>query len=111
LDGAVSGAHDLILNSTGATTFTKAVDAASLSTDAGGTVVIKGGRITTSGAQSFGDDVLLDNSVAANGNPVRTTVLNTTNGAVIFSGKLNNFTAGTVEHLTVNSGSWCGFVC
>jgi hypothetical protein len=105
LDGAVSGAHELILNSTGATTFTKAVDATSITTNAGGTVVIQGGRITTTGAQSFGEDVFLDNSVAANGNPARTTVLNTSNGNVTFSGKLNNFTAGTVEHLTVNSGS------
>jgi hypothetical protein len=105
LDGAVSGAHDLILNSTGATTFTKAVDAASLSTDAGGTVIIKGGRITTSGDQSFGEDVFLDNSVAANGNPARTTVLNTSNGNVTFSGKLNNFTAGTAEDLTLNTAA------
>jgi hypothetical protein len=111
LDGAVSGAHELILNSTGATTFTKAVDATSITTNAGGTVVIQGGRITTTGAQSFGEDVFLDNSVAANGNPARTTVLNTSNGNVTFSGKLNNFTAGTAEDLTRKHRCWCGLVC
>jgi hypothetical protein len=96
---------NLHINSTGATTFTKAVDATTITTNVGGTVVIQGGRITTTGAQSFGEDVFLDNSVAANGNPVRTTVLNTSNGNVTFSGKLNNFTAGTAEDLTLNTAA------
>jgi hypothetical protein len=105
INGAVSGAHDLILNSTGATTFAKAVDAVSLTTNAGGTVVIQGGRISTTGAQTYGEEVLLDNSVAANGNPARTTVLNTSSGNVTFSGKLNNFTAGTAESIQFNTAA------
>jgi hypothetical protein len=40
---------NLNINSTGATTFTKAVDATTITTNVGGTVVIQGGRITHHG--------------------------------------------------------------
>jgi hypothetical protein len=88
----------IAVNTTGATTFVNTVDAASVTTDVGGTVVIKGGRVTTSGAQTYNDDVLLDNAAA------RTTTLNTINAAVMLGGKLNNNNA-TAEALTINSGS------
>jgi hypothetical protein len=57
--GDVGALGAISINSTGATTFTKAVDAASLTTNAGGTVIIKGGRITTLGSQSYGEDVVV----------------------------------------------------
>jgi hypothetical protein len=50
---------NVTINSTGATTFTKAVDATSVTTNAGGTLDINGGRITTTGAQSYGEAALL----------------------------------------------------
>jgi len=102
LGGKVDGAYSLALNSTGVTTLADTLGAgtplSSLTTDAGGTVVIQGGRITTSGTQTYNDDVLLDN---ANG---RLTTLNTTNADVMFGGKVNNNTA-TAEALTINAGT------
>ena len=72
-------------------------DRASVTTDATGTVVIQGGRITTSGAQSYGEAVLLDNSAHA-------TTLNTHNAAVLFGGSVNNASAAA-ESLTINAGT------
>jgi hypothetical protein len=63
----------------------------------GGSVVIQGGRVSTSGAQTYDDDVLLDNAGHA-------TTLNTTNAAVWLGGKLGNRTA-TAEALTIHAGS------
>jgi hypothetical protein len=50
----------LEVNSTGVTSFTQAVEASSLQTNAGGSVVIKGGRITTSGVQTYGEKVVFN---------------------------------------------------
>ncbi|QDT52113.1 hypothetical protein Pan44_01220 [Caulifigura coniformis] len=61
--GAVDGAHDLIVNTSGMTAFNGAVGGttalASITTDAGGTTLINGGLIRTSGDQFYGDDVEL----------------------------------------------------
>ncbi len=61
--GAVNGPADLTANSTGATTFGSTAGAttalASLTTDAGGATVLNG-NMTTSGAQTYGDNVTLD---------------------------------------------------
>jgi hypothetical protein len=46
LDGAVSGAHDLILNSAGLTSIVRALDVASVTSDAPGSVLLQGGLIT-----------------------------------------------------------------
>jgi hypothetical protein len=95
--GAGNAIGALVVNSAGDTTFTSTVDAASVTTNVGGRVVIKGGRITTSGAQSYGENAFFDNVS-------RTTVLNTTNSDVSFAGTLKNNTAAA-EALTINAGS------
>ena len=86
----------LEVNSAGVTAFVSAVDAASVTTDALGSVRLQGGRITTTGAQTFNDDVLL-------GNTGHATTLNTTDSNVFFGAKLNNQTA-SAEALTINAG-------
>jgi hypothetical protein len=55
----VSGAYGLTVNSGGTTSFAKAVNLASLTTDAGGTTAIGGGSVTTTGAQCYNDAVIL----------------------------------------------------
>ena len=58
-----SGVHgpigNFVTNATGTTTFGASVNAASLTTNAGGTTAINGGSITTTGAQTFNDNVTL----------------------------------------------------
>jgi len=95
--GAGNAMGALAVHSAGDTTFTSTVDAASVTTNVGGRVVIKGGRITTSGAQSYGENAFLDNVS-------RATVLNTTDSAVSFAGTLKNNTANA-EALTINAGT------
>lgn len=69
--GTVDGARALVINSGGTTTFSGAVGAttalASLSTDAGGTTVVNGGGVRTSGAQSYGDAVTYSGAAAFTG--------------------------------------------
>lgn len=65
----------VILNSTGATTLGGATYAASITTNAGGTVAINTGTVTTSGAQTYNDDLEL----------FRTTVLQSIEDSVIFN--------------------------
>jgi hypothetical protein len=62
LGGLVYGTHDLTLNSTGVTTLTSTVGGngqalTSLTTNAGGSVVINGGAVTTSGEQTYGESL------------------------------------------------------
>ena len=57
--GTVGGAHDLTVNSSGATRFDGAVNVASVSTDAAGTLAINGGSVSTSGAQSYGERAVM----------------------------------------------------
>jgi autotransporter-associated beta strand protein len=80
LGGVVYGAHDLVLNSTGVTTVMSVVGGnaqalTSLSTNAGGTLRLMGGAITTTGAQTYNDDVVL-------GSTTHATELNTTRRSV-----------------------------
>ena len=49
----------LVVNSGGITTFEQTVDAASVSTDVAGSVVMNGGRMTTSGSQTYADPISL----------------------------------------------------
>lgn len=58
-NGALTGPFSLTANTDGQTRFDDIVDIASLTTDAGGTTLINGGLIRTSGLQSFGDAVTL----------------------------------------------------
>jgi len=92
--GAVGGGAVLdamTLNSTGTTTFSAAVSTGSLTTNAGGTTAINGGSITTSGTQTYNDDVAVGTSNAT---------LTTTNSVVLFAG-----TTTLNRNLAVSSGS------
>ena len=92
----VNGAQSLTANSTGATTFLGAVGnttaLTSLTTNVGGTTDINGGRVTTTGAQTYNDAVLL----SAN------TTLNAGAGAITFGNTVNS-TTGNNFTLTANS--------
>jgi hypothetical protein len=80
-------------NSNGTTRFNSSVNATSLTTNVGGTTQLNG-DVTTSGVQSYGDDVQLDNS----GN------LTTSNANVTFAGTVNS-QAGETNALSVNAGT------
>jgi len=62
-DATIDGAHGLTLNNSGATTLKGAVGGttalASLETDAGGTTAINGGKVRTTGSQTYRDAVSL----------------------------------------------------
>jgi hypothetical protein len=88
----VSGLGALIANSAGTTAFNNTVQATSLTTDTGGTTTLNG-DVTTSGAQTYGDDVRLNDGVT----------LTTTNSAVSFSGAVDS-QAGETNALTISSG-------
>jgi filamentous hemagglutinin family protein len=88
----VSGLGALIANSAGTTAFNNTVQATSLTTDTGGTTTLNG-DVTTSGAQTYGDDVRLNSGVT----------LTTTNSAVSFSGAVDS-QAGETNALTISSG-------
>ncbi|WP_201492785.1 filamentous hemagglutinin N-terminal domain-containing protein, partial [Rubrivivax sp. A210] len=69
--GAVNGALGaLAVNSSGTTTFSGAVTAASVTTNVGGTVALDGGSVTTSGAQSYGENATLGADTALSGSSV-----------------------------------------
>jgi hypothetical protein len=61
--GTVDGGFGLTINTQGTGSFAKAVGGAaalaSLTTDVGGTTALNGGAVTTTGAQSYGDAVVL----------------------------------------------------
>ncbi|MBR8656315.1 filamentous hemagglutinin N-terminal domain-containing protein, partial [Achromobacter sp. Marseille-Q0513] len=69
-DAATGRLGALTVNSGGTTTLEKAVYAASVTTDAGGTVVINGGRVDTTGAQSYGDRALFGADTVLKGSSV-----------------------------------------
>jgi hypothetical protein len=89
----VSGLGALIANSAGTTAFNNTVQATSLTTDTGGTTTLNG-DVTTSGAQTYGDDVRLNSGVT----------LTTNNSAVSFSGAVDS-QAGETNALTISSGA------
>jgi hypothetical protein len=94
LGGTVNGAFSLTLNSTGTTTLGSAVGnttpLASLTTNAGGTTLINGGAVTTTGAQTYNDAVTLGASATL------------TAGSVSFQGTLGG-AADLAQALTINS--------
>ena len=92
--GATNGALGaLTVNTSGITTFSAAVTAASVTTDAGGTLAINGGTVTTSGAQTYNDAATLGAD----------TTLNTTNSNIAFASTLNSTTSARA--LTIGAGS------
>jgi len=82
--GPLNGAFSLTANSTGTTTFASAVGGttalASLTTDAGGTTAIDGSSVTTTGAQTYGENVTLG---------AATTLASTGGGNVTLGGTAN----------------------
>lgn len=60
----------LVVNSDGATTFDKAVYAASVGTSAGGTVAINGGLVDTTGTQSYGERAVFGTDTVLKGSTV-----------------------------------------
>ena len=98
--GAVDGANTLTANTTGNTTFSAAVGGitplTSLTTNAGGATLINGGAISTSGAQTYNDNVTL-------GAP---TLLTTTNSDITATGAVN--ASGNTLTLAAGGGnvSW-----
>ncbi|MFY3198979.1 filamentous hemagglutinin N-terminal domain-containing protein [Achromobacter xylosoxidans] len=69
-DAATGRLGALAVNSDGATTFEKAVYAASVNTDAGGTVAINGGLVDTTGTQSYGERALFGTDTVLKGSTV-----------------------------------------
>lgn len=61
---------DVVVNSSGATTFEKAVYAASVATNAGGTVAINGGLVDTTGTQSYGERAVFGADTVLKGSTV-----------------------------------------
>ena len=90
--GTVNGAQELIVNTTGATTFGAAIGGgtalASLTTNAGGATSLAG-NVTAADAVNFNDDVNLTGNV---------TVTSTNNDAVSFGGTVNG-----AQELIVNT--------
>ncbi|MEF7613769.1 filamentous hemagglutinin N-terminal domain-containing protein [Aquincola sp. MAHUQ-54] len=68
--GTIGGAQALVVNSDGATRFGGAVNVASVTTDAAGTLALDGGRITTTGAQRFGERAAIGADVVLTGSSV-----------------------------------------
>jgi hypothetical protein len=97
-------AKSLTLNSSGVTTLESTIGAASplasLATDAGGTLVLKGSGIKTSGSQSYGEDV----SVVPPGQAFSFIATSTGTGAVTWQGRVDGAT-----DITINTGGSATF--
>src|SRR6185295_2771111 len=101
--GTVNGAQALTVNTTGTTTFGSTVGNSAalttLTTNAGGTTSL-GGNVSTTGAQSYGDNVTLAADVVS---------ASTGNQAISFSGTVNGAQALTVDTTgTTTFGSTVG---
>ncbi|MBT8601132.1 filamentous hemagglutinin N-terminal domain-containing protein, partial [Polynucleobacter paneuropaeus] len=96
--GGVNPLAALSLTSTGSTSFNAAVTAGSLVQNASsGTTAINGGAITTSGLQTFGNNVTLGTNTTLDATS------GSSNNAITFSGTLNSFSS-TPYNLTTSSG-------
>src|ERR687886_586103 len=120
--GNTKALGNITANSTKTTAFNQKVNAASLTTDAGGTTQLKG-PVTTTGPQTYGDAVTIANSPILSGSKItfNNTVdgssdltVNGSSGNVTFNGAvgkttaLGNITAnstGTTTFNTVNAAS------
>jgi filamentous hemagglutinin family protein len=90
--GNITPLGNLQALSSGTTVFNSTVNAASLTTDAGGTTRL-GSDVTTTAAQSYGDALQLDNSV----------VLSSSNSPVSFLSTINS-QPGAINSLTMSAG-------
>ena len=97
-NGAVNGAQSLTANSTGTTTFNGAVGnltpLTTLTTNAGGTTALNGGSVTTTGTQTYGEAVTMNQA----------TTVTSTGGTVQFNNTVTNSAGGasiTVDAPTI----------
>jgi len=102
--GTVNGAQTLAINTAGILAFDGVVGGGtaltSLTTDAGGTTALNGGGVTTSGAQTYNDNVVLgDDAVLTGGNP--------TFGGTI-TGGANDLTLNFSGPTTINGANVTG---
>ncbi|NQE35122.1 hypothetical protein E5S67_02852 [Microcoleus sp. IPMA8] len=113
--GAASAIGNLTANSTGTTAFNQTVNAASLTTDIGGTTQLNG-NVTTTGAQTYGDAVTIANNPILSGSDI--TFNNTVDGTsdltakavsgnVTFNGAVG--AASAIGNLTANSTGTTAF--
>lgn len=68
--GAITRLGELTITSSGATTLTGSVQAASVTTDAPGTLALNGGTVDTTGAQSWGERAILGTDTVLSGSRV-----------------------------------------
>ena len=95
LQNAVSGAFNLVVNTGGTTTLPTINNLTSVTTDSGGTTILTG-NVTTTGAQSYNDNVKLGGSVI---------LASSGNADIVFGGTINDDgIAGTTSNLTINTG-------
>ena len=99
LGGTVNGGYSLTVNTTGNTTFTRAVGnttaLTTLTTNASGTTYINGGAITTSSTQTYGDAVVLGAD----------TTLTTTDSDITFSSTVDSDSGDSKRDLTLTLGN------
>ncbi|MCE3238393.1 MAG: hypothetical protein K0R24_1374, partial [Gammaproteobacteria bacterium] len=102
LANTVNGSYALTLNTSGMTTLGNTLNIASLITDTGGTTVMNGGSVITSGTQTYNDAVTLgaETVLTSNGGG-NINLLNTVNGAF----GLNLNTSGTTTLGGIIGGS------
>lgn len=97
LNGAVAGFSGVTVNTTGITSFNRVVGAIplkSLTTNVGGTTLVNGGSVTTTGNQNYGDDVTVNSAV---------TLFKTSGGSITFNRTLNVAVDG--QDITLDSGT------
>jgi hypothetical protein len=104
-DDLVDGAHALVANASGTTIFNGSVGSAtplaSLVTDAQGSVEIHGGRVTTTGAQTYGEAMTLGADA---------TFSSTAAGSISFSSRIDTHAnAVSAKSLTVNTTGLTNF--
>ncbi|MGK7947800.1 MAG: CHAT domain-containing protein [Xenococcaceae cyanobacterium] len=98
--------EELEANSTGTTSFEGAINAASVTTNAGGTTNING-NVTTTGDQTFNDNVTISTDTG-NDNDSNTATLNSTDGNITTqnittSGNPLNITADVISTQNINT--------
>jgi hypothetical protein len=107
--GNTKALGNITANSTGTTAFNQTVNAASLTTDAGGTTQVKG-NVTTIGSQTYGDAVTIANNPIISGsgvtfndtvNGTSDLTVNAGTGNIAFNGTVGNTTA--LGNITANS--------
>lgn len=114
--GQTARVGQLTVDTAGTTTFSGAVAAASVATDAAGTLVLDGGSVNTTGAQRYGEHVTLGTHTTLTGQGVAfagdidgnaNLTVNSGTGAASFGGEIG--AATRIGHLSVNSAGATSF--